>query len=100
MARMMKMDVTLNGLSGLVKENEELKKEIREMQRENMEDRREYFQEVEKVRKDLRVMEWWVRWIVEWWRIRSWRKNWKGQRMGMRTWRWWSRELKVYIIFC
>ena len=26
-------------LSGLVKENEELKKEVREMQRENMEDR-------------------------------------------------------------
>ena len=58
MAWMMKMDATL---SGLVKENEELKKEVREMWRENMEDWREYFQEVGKVRKDMRVMERWVR---------------------------------------
>ena len=56
---MMKMDVTLGGL---VRENEELKKEVREMWRENMEDQKEYFQEVGKVRKDMRVMEWWVRW--------------------------------------
>ena len=67
MAQMMKMDAMLNGLSGLVKENkEELKKEIREMWRKNMEDRREYFWKVGKVRKDIRVMEWWVRQIVEW----------------------------------
>ena len=52
----MKMDSTLDGL---VKENEELRKEVREMQRENMEDQREYFWEVGKVRKDMRVMERW-----------------------------------------
>ena len=63
MTRMIRMDVALEGLA---KENVELKKEVREMQRENMEDWREYFWEVGKVRKDIRVMENWVRQIVEW----------------------------------
>ena len=62
MAWMMKIDATLDGL---VRKNEGLKKEVREMQRENIEDWREYFWEVRKVRKDMRVMEKWVRWIVE-----------------------------------
>ena len=63
MAQMMKMDSMLDRL---VKENEELRKEVREMQRANTEDWREYFWEVGKVRKDMRVMERWVRRIVEW----------------------------------
>ena len=36
------------------------------MRRENMEDQKEYFREVERVWKDTRVMEKWVRWIVKW----------------------------------
>ena len=61
--QMMKMDLTLEGL---VRENEELWKEVREMRKENTEDRQEYFREVGKVQMDTRVMEKWVRRIVEW----------------------------------
>ena len=63
MVCMMKMD---NVLKGLVRENEELQKEVREMWKENTEDRWEFFREVGKVWMDTRVMDKWVRRIVEW----------------------------------
>ena len=47
MARMMRMDA--------------MPREVKEMQRENMENRQEYFREVGKVQKDVRVRQ-----IVEW----------------------------------
>lgn len=62
MACMMRMDAMLKGLA---RENVELRREVKEMQMENMEDRWEYFREVERVGKDVRVIENWVRRIVE-----------------------------------
>ena len=49
MAGMMKMGLALERV---LRENEELQKEIREMRRENTEDRQKYFREVRKVWKD------------------------------------------------
>ena len=62
-AQMMKTDVALGSLA---EENTELREEVREMRKESTEDQREYFWEVGRIRKDVRVMESWVQQILKW----------------------------------
>lgn len=81
MAQMMQMDAMLGSL---IKENEELRREVWEMWKENMEDRREYLREVGRIRKDVRVMESWVQQIVKWVEEKSWDQSWGAGRQRRR----------------
>ena len=61
--RMVTMSLAVEKLQA---ENEMLWEEVRDMRQENTEDRRDFIREVREVQKDTRMMEAWMRKIVEW----------------------------------